>query len=78
MSIQKVYCGPNILKYGMLRYQVFIGEDYPYNVKEAIEAIPELGHLFCEVDELDNTRKAIKESGTALNVYYSEVLKKLS
>ena len=75
---QRVYCGPNILKYGMLKYQVYLGDEYPYNVQEAIEAIPELSHLFCEVEELDAVRKAIKETGTALNVYYNEAVKKLS
>lgn len=76
INTQSIYCGPNILKFGLLSYQVFIDE-LPYNVKEAINNIPELEYLFCSVENLDETRRLIREKGSALNVYYTEAEKKV-
>lgn len=74
---QKIYCGPNIAKFGLFRYQVFIGEDYAFNVKDAIKAIPEVEHLFCSVANLETMRRACETAGTAENVYYREIEKKI-
>ena len=71
--MQKIYCGPNLLKYNLMRFQVFIGDDYPYNVKEAINAIPAVNFLFCEIGELENMRARIADTGSAESVYYAKV-----
>lgn len=74
--IQKIYCGPNILKYGIMRYQVFIGEGYAVNVSEAIAGIPEIENLFCEIGELESMRSRVADVGSAEHLYYSVVEQK--
>lgn len=69
---QKIYCGPNLPRYGLMSYQVFLGE-YPGNVQEAIRDIPEIEHLIVEVKELETLRRRIKESGTVEKLYYERV-----
>lgn len=66
------------MKYGLMSYQVFIGDDLPANVKEAVQAIPELENLFCSVENLESKRRLIKESGTSEHVYYEAAIKKVS
>ncbi len=61
--IQLVYCGPNWLKHGLQKYQVFIN-GFDFNVKEAIKECPEIEDLFCSPEKLDEFRIKINTSGT--------------
>ncbi|MBQ7578201.1 MAG: hypothetical protein IJT21_08060 [Synergistaceae bacterium] len=61
--IQLVYCGPNWLKFGLQKYQVFIN-GFDFSTKEAIKICPEIENLFCPPDELDSFREKINTSGS--------------
>ena len=61
--VQLVYCGANWLKYGLTKYQVFLG-GMPYNLKAAIKELPDLNNLICNVSELDELRAKILTKGT--------------
>lgn len=62
-QFQKVYCGANWLKHGLVKYQVYLG-GFPFNVQEAIKELPDLEKLFCDVEELDSLRVKIAQIGT--------------
>ena len=60
---QLVYCGPNWLKHGLTKYQVFQGGK-PFNLLEAIKECPHISGLICPVNELDALRKNIETRGS--------------
>ena len=73
---QRIYCGPNLIRFGLFTYQVFIGEDYAPNVQDALSYIPEIKHLFCDVADLDSFRAKINTQGTAEHVFYQTIERK--
>ena len=58
-----IYVGPNVPGGILQRFQVFRGEIPPY-CKSLIEKIPEIKELFVPVENLEEIRRKIKESGT--------------
>lgn len=62
-SEQFIYCGPNWLKHGLTKYQVFQGGK-PFNLLEAMKECPHISGLVCFVNELDALRKNIETKGT--------------
>ena len=69
---QVVYCGPNLPKYGITQYQVYLG-GYPVNLKEAIAVCPEIEKLIVGIDELEKTRRNIKIKGTIEQLRYERI-----
>lgn len=74
---QKIYCGPNIPSRGLFKYQVFLG-GLPFNVKELILAIPEIEKLIVNAVEVDDLRMKINRKGSAENLYYETIKKKVN
>ena len=73
--IQLVYCGPNWLKHGLQKFQVYIN-GFDFNVKEAIKECPEIGELFCAPERLDAFRQLINTSGMREHRLYETAQKK--
>ena len=71
-----IYCGPSLPKYGLSRFQVYAGK-IPYNVKQAIEVIPEIEKLIVPYQELDVMRGKIAHRGTPEYEYYQAVSMKI-
>ena len=67
----EIYTGPNILAFGLTKFQVFRGGLPPY-VTRAIEKIPEIQELIVRVSELEAMRQKIDRPGTnESRLYYS-------
>lgn len=62
-SEQFIYCGPNWIKHGLTKYQVFQGGK-PFNLLEAGKECPEINGLICSVEKLDELRSLIERKGT--------------
>lgn len=59
----KIYTGPNIIAFALMKFQVFRGGLPPY-IKRAIEKIPEIEALIVPVRELEEMRQKIGRPGT--------------
>lgn len=67
----KIYTGPNIIAFALMKYQIFRGGLPPY-VARAIEKIPEIESLIVSVKELETMRQKISRPGTnEARLYYS-------
>lgn len=75
-EIHIMYCGPNIYKFGLFQYQVFIG-GYTHGVKDAMREYPEIEKLSVPVSEVDSFRAKIAKKGTAENLWYETVKRRL-
>ena len=62
-SEPKIYAGPNIVAFGVMRFQVFQG-GLPLTVRKATEKIPEIEGLIVPVSELEGIREKIAKAGT--------------
>ena len=66
---QLIYCGPNWLKHGLTKYQVFQGGK-PFYLLEAIKECSHISGLVCLVNELDALRKNRETKGTFVSGLY--------
>ena len=74
---QLIYCGPNWLKHGLVKYQVFQGGK-PFNLLEAGKECPEINELICPVEKLDELRSLIERKGTRESNLYETTEKFIS
>ena len=59
----KIYVGPNIIAFALMKYQVFKGGLPPY-VLRAVEKIPEIEGLIVPVEELEAAKQKVNRPGT--------------
>lgn len=71
-----IYLGPNLLKFGIINGQVYIGKDEI--IKTVLNEYPEVKSLFVVVDDnLSLIKKQIRTPGTVENILFNEIKKKI-
>lgn len=66
---RKMYIGPNISKYGLLKGQVF-KNGYPINLDELVLKVPLMKELFVKISEISIKEKLIDKNGSKISVAY--------
>lgn len=68
-----MYIGPNALREGLQRYQVY--KEIPTERMESLKAaFPHIEHLFVKIDRLGAALDEVTKKGTLRSVAYNEVL----
>ncbi|WP_025847606.1 hypothetical protein [Paenibacillus ehimensis] len=71
-EISWIYCGPN--QRGLLnQYTVYRG-GLPQHLEPHFEKCPGLKRLIVPIEQFPQTEEAVKQPGTAENVWYQQVL----
>lgn len=70
-----VYVGPNLVKRGLRKYQIYKG-GLPIMATELIKAEPLAAQLFVPLEEMQAAIKATSQKGTPVNLAYETLLAK--
>ena len=71
-----IYLGPNLTKYGLTKYTVFVGGLPETQAKELFEKQPLSKLLFVSTSKIAETETAIKTAGTPQYEVYQNLLKR--
>lgn len=73
VSERFIYLGPNLLKFGLQKYQVFIGGK-PQAIDELSEKYPLIHQLIVRVEKLSEAEKAMNKKGTPIYMALQQII----
>ena len=73
MEEQTIYIGPNVLKLGLIRNQVFLG-GVTGQVQAAMEKFPQIAELIVPVENFSECEKKRDTKGEHLHRVYRELI----